>query len=169
MKKQTSYKVSANRKNLLGVIITTLLGTQESIGDGGVTYKDIAADGGAGITYQRTKSANDAQLEAIKKNGPFDFTKITNRTSIPVKSRGAPGTALLDFDKDGDLDIYVTNGPGTPNSLYSNQLKEKGVVEFEDVGIVAGVDATDQDSTGVCFGDIDNDGDEDDSDGDKYY
>ncbi|MDD5412647.1 MAG: CRTAC1 family protein [Methylobacter sp.] len=161
MKKQITYKVSANWKSLLGVIITTLLGTQESIGDGGVTYKDIAANGGAGITYQRTKSANDAQLEAIKKNGPFDFTKITNRTSIPVKSRGAPGTALLDFDKDGDLDIYVTNGPGTPNSLYSNQLKEKGVVEFEDVGIVAGVDATDQDSTGVCFGDIDNDGDED--------
>ena len=79
----------------------------------------------------------------------------------PIKSRGAPGVALLDYDRDGDLDIYVTNGPGTPNSLYRNLVSERGEVRFKDVAERAGVDATDQDGTGTCFGDIDNDGDHD--------
>jgi hypothetical protein len=69
--------------------------------------------------------------------------------------------AIFDYDRDGDLDIYVTNGPGAPNSLYSNQLTESGSVTFVDVGEAAGVAATGQDSTGVCYGDTDNDGDHD--------
>ncbi|MCG8454900.1 MAG: VCBS repeat-containing protein, partial [Holophagales bacterium] len=66
-----------------------------------------------------------------------------------------------DFDGDGDLDLYVTNGPGTPNSLFSSQLVEVGTLAFVDIGPSSGADATSQDSTGVCFGDIDNDGDAD--------
>ena len=69
--------------------------------------------------------------------------------------------AILDFDDDGDLDLYVTNGPATPNSLFSNQLVETGQTTFVDVAASAGVTLTSQDSTGVCFGDIDNDGDDD--------
>ncbi|MCA9774345.1 MAG: CRTAC1 family protein, partial [Myxococcales bacterium] len=65
------------------------------------------------------------------------------------------------YDGDGDLDLYVTNGPGAPNSLLSNQLRETGALTFVDVALAAGVDATDQDSAGTCFGDIDNDGDPD--------
>jgi hypothetical protein len=57
--------------------------------------------------------------------------------------------------------IYVTNGPNTNNSLYSNQLIETGTLEFIDVAVQAGVEATNQDSSGVCYGDIDNDGDQD--------
>ena len=79
----------------------------------------------------------------------------------PLKVRGAPGVALLDHDGDGDLDIYVTNGPGSTNSLLSNRLHETGELGFIDVGAASGAGATDHDSTGVCFGDIDNDGDED--------
>ena len=69
------------------------------------------------------------------------------------------GVALLDFDRDGDLDIYVTNGPGAPNSLFANRLRETGEMRFVDVAEAAGVAASDHDSTGVCFGDLDNDGD----------
>lgn len=79
----------------------------------------------------------------------------------PLKGRGAPGVAIFDFDGDDDLDIYVTNGPGAANSLLSNQLVETGLLGFVDVASAAGVDAYSQDSMGVCFGDIDNDGDED--------
>jgi hypothetical protein len=69
--------------------------------------------------------------------------------------------ALLDFDGDGDLDIYVTNGPGAANSLYASRLEETGTLRFEDVAKAAGVAAVEQDSTGVCYGDLDNDGDPD--------
>ena len=33
-----------------------------------------------------------------------------------------PGVAIFDYDGDGDDDLYVTNGPGAPNSLFANQL-----------------------------------------------
>lgn len=135
-----------------------------------VTFTDIAAGDGAGITYRRTASASEAAYQAVKERSIVDadddgvpdapLTAFEIPT-LPLKSRGAPGVALLDFDLDGDLDIYATNGPGSPNSLYANQLKEQGQVVFVDVAIAAGVAATDQDSTGTCFGDLDNDGDPD--------
>ena len=79
----------------------------------------------------------------------------------PIKPHGAPGVAIFDHDGDGDLDLYVTNGPGAPNSLFSNQLAETGELAFVDLAVAAGVAATDQDSSGVCYGDVDNDGDPD--------
>lgn len=127
--------------------------------DGGVQFLDIAAGDNAGITYRRVPSASNAAFDALKQSGaPYDQEA---RLATPMKARGAPGVALLDYDGDGDLDIFVTNGPGVPNSLYSNQLEETGAVSFVDVASVAGVGAEEDDSTGVCFGDLDNDGDHD--------
>ncbi len=125
---------------------------------GGVDFHDIAAGDGAGIDYRRTRSARDESYEFIR-NDPQPAGGVFSR--IPMKARGIPGIAVFDYDNDGDLDIYVTNGPGTANSLYVNQLKESGETVFEDVGEVSGAGAADQDSSGVCFGDIDNDGDHD--------
>jgi hypothetical protein len=77
----------------------------------------------------------------------------------------ASGLALLDFDGDGDEDIYFLNGaplPGakfdTPprNALYRND----GNWKFTDVTQQAGVGDTGY-GLGVCTGDYDNDGDED--------
>src|SRR5262249_32041070 len=69
--------------------------------------------------------------------------------------------AVFDYDKDGDLDIFVTNGPGRAPSLYRNSFAQNGHVTFTDVAAAAGLGASDQDGMGVCYGDIDNDGDED--------
>lgn len=129
-----------------------------AVADGGVTFSDIAQDPARGLAYQRTPSASSAILDAVKARGTIDFSDLEES---PLKSRGAPGVALADFDGDGDLDIYVTNGPGTANSLFSNQRVESGEVSFVDLGPGSGAEASDQDSTGVCFGDIDNDGDAD--------
>lgn len=81
----------------------------------------------AGISYRRTESPRDAIWDAIK-NQPL-FTFADRR---PLKSRGVPGVAVFDFDRDGGLDIYVANGPGTSNSLYSSQLKETGEMQLVD-------------------------------------
>lgn len=122
-----------------------------------VTFQDIAANGGAGISYGRTPSARIANLEAIQADGFLHL--IDEYPSLPVKQYGGPGVALLDFDNDGDLDIYVTNGPGTPNSLFQNRLKETGTLTFLDVAAAVGATLTAQDSNGVCYGDLENDGD----------
>lgn len=150
---------------LLALILTTSI-----LADGGVTFQDIAANDEAGITYRRARSASDAFYQTLKErtlvdadadgvaDAPLTLFEIP---SVPLKSRGAPGVALFDFDRDGDLDIYVTNGPGVANSLYSSQLVESGSLTFIDVASSVGVAALSQDSTGTCFGDIDNDGDRD--------
>jgi hypothetical protein len=124
--------------------------------EAGVTFHDLAADKASGIDYRRVPSATNAVFERIKAEPRYTMPLIV---ATPEKPRGSPGVALLDFDGDGDLDIYVTNGPGAANSLYANRLEETGALRFEDVAKAAGAAATDQDSTGVCFGDLDNDGD----------
>ena len=125
--------------------------------DGGVTFTDIAAGGGAGIDYSRVPSpdfawhADNLGTTFVGHPGP----------QLPFKARGVPGLVVFDYDNDGDLDIYVTNGPGAGNSLFSNQLIENGGTTFIDVAAVAGVTASSQDSSGTAAGDIDNDGDQD--------
>ncbi|MCB1034572.1 MAG: VCBS repeat-containing protein, partial [Acidobacteria bacterium] len=123
-----------------------------------MTFRDLAREGGSGLEYSRHESPRETLLDDLKVQGTITFSDIVQ---APMKSRGAPGVAILDFDGDGDLDLYVTNGPGHPNSLFSSQLKESGSAVFVDVAEPAGVAATDQDSAGVCFGDLDNDGDPD--------
>ncbi len=143
-----------------------LVGTAPALADGGVTFTDIAAGGGAGIVFEHTPSVRDAVRLAI-----IDATAITpvltadffalTRPGSPEKPKGSPGVAIFDYDNDGDLDIYAANGPGSPNSLFQSQLAQTGSLTFEDVAAEAGVTATEPENSGVCFGDTDNDGDQD--------
>ncbi len=128
----------------------------------GATFTNIADDPGVGLSdYQRTPSNRHSTYQTFMQQSlqtPFTPEEII---TTPMRHRGIPGVAIFDFDQDDDLDIYVTNGPGTANSLFSNQLSETGDMTFIDVAQSAGVAAKNQDSNGTCFGDIDNDGDHD--------
>ena len=67
------------------------------------------------------------------------------------------GASFFDFNNDGFIDIYVTGGDEM-DKLYKNN----GDLSFTDVGVIAGFSVTDGiKTTGVCTGDIDNDGDRD--------
>ena len=65
-----------------------------------------------------------------------------------------PGVAIFDYDRDGDLDFYVTAEGGHPNWLYRNE----GDGTFNDVALETGVAAVDSHSTGAVACDINNDG-----------
>lgn len=124
-----------------------------------IQFTDIAKLPESGISYQRTKSDHDAlwdEVRSLPKASFFDFG-----SRAPVRSKGVPGVAVFDFDRDGDLDIYVPNGPGSANSLYENQFAQTKKLTFVDVAAKSGVEATEMDGTGVCYGDTDNDGDYD--------
>src|SRR6266550_5580163 len=78
-----------------------------------------------------------------------------------VASMGA-GASIVDFDRDGWQDIYLTNsGEGSLNRLYRNQ----GDGTFTDVAGNLGIADLNQPGTGVSmgavWGDYDNDGYED--------
>ena len=66
---------------------------------------------------------------------------------------GLGGAAWLDFDADGDLDLFLTNGFGSENGLFRNN----GDGTFTNVAVAAGV-ANGTGNSGVVVGDIDNDG-----------
>lgn len=151
-----------NALRICAAILLLPVGVGAAYADGGVTFTNIAKNGGAGISYHRVatpdrKAVHDA---AAAKMIPIANMPATVRESAQ-KWHGAPGIAVFDFDNDGDLDIYVTNGPGQSNSLYKNMLMETGHVSFVDVAAQAHVELKNHDSSGVCFGDLDNDGFED--------
>ncbi len=66
------------------------------------------------------------------------------------------GVALLDFDGDGWLDIFLPNGKNAPDGLYRNN----GDGSFTDVAADAGVASMDENGP-VLSADLDNDGDPD--------
>jgi hypothetical protein len=107
--------------------------------------------------------------------GPIQLRDVTRATGITFEHTDGSGgkryiletvtagVALLDYDRDGDVDIYFLNGAplkGTrvnvppTNALYRND----GNIKFTDVTAQAGVGDTGY-GLGVAVGDYDNDGD----------
>ncbi len=89
-------------------------------------------------------------------DGPYAFDEGV--LEPPFQHAGAvwAGVALLDYDDDGWLDIFLTNGVGLPDALYRNL----GDGTFLDVAAEAGVDSR-RASGSVVAGDLDDDGDVD--------
>ncbi|MEO0897128.1 MAG: FG-GAP-like repeat-containing protein [Bacteroidota bacterium] len=135
-------------------------------GDG--TFTDISIS--AGIQHKGNVFAvvtgdvnNDGYLDIYvadfdgpnvlwRNNGNMTFTDITVEAGV-TDNLLAMGASFLDFDNDGDLDLYLTHDGYGPNIMFSND----GTGHFTDVapGISADVSAF---GMGVDVGDINNDG-----------
>jgi hypothetical protein len=111
---------------------------------------------------------------------PGWFVNVANRSDFAYKTNNdytgrkyfpqpmAGGVAMLDFDNDGLLDIFLTNGAKLPElqkigSGYDNALlRNMGNGVFKDVTSQAGLTGKQTGySFGVAAGDYDNDGHED--------
>jgi enediyne biosynthesis protein E4 len=117
----------------------------------------------AAAAYRRPHFTNTA---------PFSkFSYVTNNDLSPRKYFVQPmagGVALFDFDNDGKLDIFFTNGAKLPElkktnpSFYNCLLRNRGDGTFEDVTKKAGLAGENLGyNFGVAAGDYDNDGFED--------
>jgi len=106
--------------------------------------------------------------------GWFEDRSLATGLAVPSKAFTAFGTAWLDYDNDGWLDLFAANGEvrivpilaragdlyplHQPNQLFRNQ----GDGSFREVTAEAGpVFALSEVSRGAGFGDLDNDGDTD--------
>jgi len=85
-------------------------------------------------------------------NGNLSFTDITAEAGVEM-DRVAMGATFIDFDRDGDEDIYLPHDGYGPNVMFAND----GSGSFYDVapGIGADIAAF---GMGVDVGDINNDG-----------
>lgn len=117
-----------------------------------------------------------------RNNGDGTFTDVTERAGVAGDGRWSASAAFLDFDNDGNLDLFVTRyldhnfannrvcGPwlergiraycspkvydGLSNILYRN----RGDGTFADVSVSAGIAKFKGKSLGVVAGDVDLDG-----------
>jgi hypothetical protein len=105
------------------------------------------------------ESSQAAGLDFVHE-GPVLDKKLDH--IMPILAAMGAGVSVVDFDRDGLLDLYVVNsGIGSKNRLYKNM----GDGTFKDVAEQMGVADLNQEGTGVCmgavWGDYDNDGYED--------
>jgi hypothetical protein len=123
----------------------------------------------------KTPSAQTAfPFEDVSKQAGIDFWQYSGATGeMLLPEMVGSGVALVDYDNDGDMDVYLVQGyPSAPqgkplvpvpsnwkpgNRLFRNNLKETGKLTFTDVTESAGVGYADK-GMGVAAGDYDNDG-----------
>ena len=120
------------------------------------------------IDVPTTVSRHGFALEEVSKQAGLNFVhqppKLDSSLDhiMPQIAAMGAGVSVVDFDRDGWNDLYVTNsGEGTKNCLYRNT----GKGTFEDVAGALGVAELNQPASGVSmgaiWGDYDNDGFED--------
>jgi hypothetical protein len=139
----------------------------------GVDAGDLDGDGDEDVFITNlmgetnTLFVNDGQ-------GWLEDRTVQSGLAAPSKAFTSFGTGFLDFDNDGDLDIFIASGAvniiltqvqaGDPFPLRQPKhlFRNRGDGTFEDVTDQAGaVFAHPEVSRGVAFGDVDNDGDTD--------
>ena len=112
---------------------------------------------------KRPQFVNVAPLSDISYRSNND---LSARKYFPQPMCG--GVAIFDFDNDGRLDIFLTNGAKIPAmkktdpSFYNCLLRQRSDGTFENITQKAGLSGADLDfNFGVAVGDYDNDGYED--------
>ena len=136
---------------------------------------------GSAATVPRTGTAPDWFTDVAQASG-LDFTHVNGMSGkFYYPEIMAPGVALLDYDNDGDLDVYVTQGqmlsvPSAGGNGASASVSGGGVnkdrlfrndlvinadgtrtIHFTDVTEQSGIDLESY-GMGVAIGDFNNDG-----------
>lgn len=116
-------------------------------------HRSVGSSSATGIRFENIQKTSNVKFTLRNSVSPQRFT-IETMTG---------GVALFDYDNDGLLDIFLTNGAAIPSLIkegpaYSNRLfHNNGDGTFTDVTDSAGVAGVGY-SMGVAAGDYDNDG-----------
>lgn len=124
---QVSNKLYINKGNLQFEDVTEIAGVA---GDNrwytGVTMADVNGDGFLDIYCSVGGKFMPKQNQLFINNGDSTFTEKAQDYGVADIGNSVQGT-FFDYDKDGDLDLYVANYPPTkfnsPTFVYANKMK----------------------------------------------
>ena len=143
--------------------------------DGAFSFMDVSiaagvADGGAAMGCAWGDLNNDTWLDlylpnrtgtdgntapncVFMNNGDGTFASSAAAMGLDMGTDPTLLVACLDYDRDGDADIYAGNDKGTGPLLWNHMFQNNGGV-FTDVTAATGT-AADVDCMGIAFGDWD--------------
>jgi len=98
----------------------------------GVTMTDINNDGFLDIYLCVSGMGDNTENQLLVNNGDNTFTESASDYGINDKSNSIQST-FFDYDKDGDIDLFVANYPSVPisqgNMYYYEKMKENNPEE----------------------------------------
>jgi hypothetical protein len=127
----------------------------------GTNFADINNDGWVDL-FACHDDADSLSFRNLG-NGTFTLDHGLINTAIPSGNDGNYGSVWIDYDNDGDIDLYISKcrgGVSNPNDprRINRLLQNDGNNNYTDVGPAANL-AIGAQSWATDFGDIDNDGD----------
>src|SRR5207247_1674767 len=127
-------------------------GLSKQLGGLNLAQVDYNNDGWLDIYVMRGGWEPAMRKSLLKNNGDGTFTDVTRESGLAIPATSSQTAAWLDFDNDGNIDLFVGN-ESAPSQLFHNN----GDGTFADVAHKAGVDRV-AFTKGVVAGDYDNDG-----------
>jgi len=106
----------------------------------GIAVGDINQDSLQDILMTNGHKSSESRAALFLNKGDFQFERfplkeVSERVSDFHKYGVASNAMFVDFDNDGDLDLYMTYAFGKEGTsrLFRNTLKETGKIDFQDV------------------------------------
>ncbi len=123
-----------------------------------VAFADFTLNG-----WQDIYVGNDISSNRLYQNLGHGRFQDVSASSWSEEYRGTMGIAIGDFDRDGDLDMFLSHWIGQGDALYQNlwnEQKSAGKLHFENVADMYGCGAISYSTAGwgTFFFDFDNDG-----------
>jgi hypothetical protein len=136
--------------------VTMAAGVADEDNGTGVVFADFDRDGDQDLFLAKGGFTSDGQANRMFSNdGDGTFSDISAEAGLDI-SRSSYATVVRDYDRDGLLDLYVSQLRGQEASFYRNLQGH-----FEDVTNSKRVLSFFQFSGAAAFSDYDNDGDVD--------
>lgn len=137
---------------LIGTTMGQLIAAGVAVGD----YND---DGLLDLYLAQGNSGENILYENRSQDGTLAFVEVSSAAGAGGDTNDkASGPAFVDYDGDGDLDLFVGSVENTPFRVFNNQ----GNGTFSDVTAFAGLESIGRENNiGVAFGDYDGDADPD--------